>query len=82
MPVIISRTIAPACLPAASTDPDQLSDRDAAVMGWGPSSKWLIMEGRLKVLFHSKYVATFRSSQRRSKQRHHLQAGKSFDCAQ
>ena len=41
MPVVLSRTVSPACLPAASTDPDQHSDKDAAVMGWGPSSKWL-----------------------------------------
>jgi hypothetical protein len=46
MPVILSRNIAPACLPAASTDPDQFSDKDAAVMGWGPTGKWLTIDGR------------------------------------
>jgi len=33
-PVVISRAVAPACLPAANTAPDQYVDQDAIVLGW------------------------------------------------
>jgi hypothetical protein len=35
MPVVLSKTVSTVCLPAASTDPDNFADQDAAVMGWG-----------------------------------------------
>jgi hypothetical protein len=40
-PVVLFRTVAPACFPpAASTDPDQYVDQDAILLGWGePSNK-------------------------------------------
>ncbi len=34
-PVILSKSVALACLPAASTDPDQFVDQDAIILGWG-----------------------------------------------
>jgi chymotrypsin/suppressor of tumorigenicity protein 14 len=34
-PVVLSRSVAPACLPVASTDPDQFVDQDAIILGWG-----------------------------------------------
>jgi len=34
-PVVLSRSVATACLPAASADPDQFVDIDAVVLGWG-----------------------------------------------
>ncbi|EFX78171.1 hypothetical protein DAPPUDRAFT_320659 [Daphnia pulex] len=34
-PVVISRSVAPACLPVASTDPDQYADQKAIILGWG-----------------------------------------------
>ncbi|XP_046457647.1 transmembrane protease serine 11D-like [Daphnia pulex] len=34
-PVVLSRSVAPACLPVASTDPDQFVDQDAVILGWG-----------------------------------------------
>jgi Trypsin len=34
-PVVLSRSVATACLPAASADPDQFVDQDAIVLGWG-----------------------------------------------
>ncbi|EFX64995.1 hypothetical protein DAPPUDRAFT_303984 [Daphnia pulex] len=33
-PVVLSRTVAPVCLPPASADPDQYVDQDAIVLGW------------------------------------------------
>ncbi|EFX60671.1 hypothetical protein DAPPUDRAFT_276202, partial [Daphnia pulex] len=40
-PVDLSRTVAPVCLPTASTDPDQFVDQPAVILGWGraPGSK-------------------------------------------
>jgi hypothetical protein len=32
--VVLSRTVAPVCLPPASADPDQYVDQDAIVLGW------------------------------------------------
>jgi hypothetical protein len=38
--VVLSRTVAPACLPPASADPDQYVDQDAILLGWGePGNK-------------------------------------------
>ncbi|XP_046457592.1 chymotrypsinogen A-like [Daphnia pulex] len=34
-PVVISRSVAPACLPPASSDPDQYADKKAIILGWG-----------------------------------------------
>ncbi len=34
-PVVLSKTVAPVCLPPASTDPDQYVDQDAIILGWG-----------------------------------------------
>jgi hypothetical protein len=34
-PVVLSRTVATACLPAASTEADQFVGLDAILLGWG-----------------------------------------------
>ncbi len=34
-PVVLSKTVAPVCLPPASTDPDQYVDKPAVILGWG-----------------------------------------------
>ncbi|XP_046648316.1 chymotrypsinogen A-like isoform X4 [Daphnia pulicaria] len=34
-PVVLSRSVAPACLPPASSDPDQYADKKAIILGWG-----------------------------------------------
>jgi hypothetical protein len=33
--VVLSRSVAPACLPPASSDPDQYADKKAIILGWG-----------------------------------------------
>lgn len=33
-PVVLSRTVAPICLPAQSADPDQFIDQNAMILGW------------------------------------------------
>ncbi len=38
-PVVLSRTVTPACLPPASIDPDQYVDQDAILLGWGEPGK-------------------------------------------
>jgi hypothetical protein len=38
MPVILSSSVAPVCLPVASDDPDQYADQIAVVIGYGPAS--------------------------------------------
>jgi hypothetical protein len=32
--VVLSRTVAPICLPAQSTDPDQFINLNAMILGW------------------------------------------------
>jgi chymotrypsin/suppressor of tumorigenicity protein 14 len=34
-PVVLSRSVAPVCLPAAATDIDTFNDQDAIILGWG-----------------------------------------------
>ncbi|XP_046457643.1 transmembrane protease serine 11D-like [Daphnia pulex] len=34
-PVVLSRSVAPVCLPAADTDIDTFNDQDAIILGWG-----------------------------------------------
>ena len=46
MPVILSSSVSPVCLPAASDDPDQFADQIAVVIGYGPASikkRWPII---------------------------------------
>ena len=47
MPVILSSSVSPVCLPAASADdPDQYADQIAVVIGYGPASikkRWPII---------------------------------------
>ena len=33
-PVVLSKTVAPICLPAQSADPDQFIDQNAVILGW------------------------------------------------
>ena len=33
-PVVLSKTVAPICLPAQSADPDQFIDQNAMILGW------------------------------------------------
>ncbi len=41
---MLSRSVAPACLPPASSDPDQYADKKAIILGWGTAGN----EGSLK----------------------------------
>ncbi|XP_046457506.1 chymotrypsinogen A-like [Daphnia pulex] len=41
-PVAISKTVGPACLPPASSDPDQYVEENAIIMGWGTEDSGVI----------------------------------------
>ncbi|XP_046457839.1 chymotrypsinogen B-like [Daphnia pulex] len=47
-PVDLSRTVAPVCLPTASTDPDQFVDQPAVILGWGRAPGAALQNGELQ----------------------------------
>ncbi len=49
-PVPFSRSVGPVCLPAASTDPDQHANSEAAIMGWGPESRLTLYDKIFNVM--------------------------------
>ncbi|EFX79537.1 hypothetical protein DAPPUDRAFT_319411 [Daphnia pulex] len=51
VPVVLSKTVVPVCLPPASTDPNQYADQDAIILGWDASE--VLQQGKVKIALNS-----------------------------